>query len=1258
MADNPKKRKKPDAPNASQAKRPRFPVKPHHNIKTTHSATAYPNGELSVSRFMRVHENEIKALEKAMQVAKKGLMRRAFQMVPKEMRRRTGSHNPQRVPKRLRARAKQEAKDDNTPISKNKSGSGVGKGGSNMRLRKEGIGKAKKAKEKRDQKKNQDVKVTITSLEKKRQVTSTEEKDAAVKTKKIKSVKLAVPDTPAIKWRKRQVHKSWLPTHIFHTKRARMTPPKEPLWRFAIPLTPAAKVYRTTHRGATLRGAVAWDTSYTSTISLEGVQASIIGLLKAMHFCENSTEDPWQEKGKGKKWRDGTRMWEGWLYEREPRPSKHIAEVAVIWCALGGSASSKRKAMIRVHPSAFLQLWKEVVKVSKIQKPGVTVEDLRFEIGSIEIMGPHAAETLCSILQPSDTTNISAESPQSVWSTLVSVTDTGVLPANSLIAFPISDPRLHDPPATANIPEDPASQDHLLNTLAEWPVDRTQITPAIFDRNARLAASRSLPSQQSINRRKGAAPPGEYPNTRSTDPHIPMLTFVSRRNHSWTVLLPWKCVSPVWRSIMRYPLSSGRTPMFAGFDERRQVDFERSEPQFPFDYPCTDAGWAWEMQQRSMREHEWTRAPKGKRTEWSTINLGNDRRGEVGDPWACQWERLLLQGEQDNRLMSTAPSCRQMLLQQVSAVLAGRSPSPEDGVTRLFTAKIVMVQRGVPSNCARIYRLPTGNAGLRQKWLSLMSSSPASTTKPPADRRRERELKDLPKHLQAKALAASLLEPRQAKGGQPKVGDADYPIVPDEADLIGFVTTGNYNLAEGKPTAVASLVLHKVLETSSPGSKARSVSKERHVTPRPLDSMSEDRAAGEQADGARAAVKVSPDALAALTHDIIEDALYNTIFRRALSCHRSEKLLRMQSAATQAESVALATLEPPSQVKSANSQPTAPAADTPAARYENGRVYLKGNPLKTTPEITCPHCKLPRLMHPIMGKGMQQPDLSKEYCMLYPWVQRQGHDVYGNPFPDGMAKSKKERELLKQQQKNAEKESVGTPGSQDTDMANDGNPGKETKLNTGGKPAYYVPWHTCPNCKRSLLITRFAQHLEKCIGISGRQSSRNAMAKLAGQNGNGTGMANTPLGSRMGTPAPGSQSDAVAKVKGKGVSPVKKLNDDDDDGENDTPERKKKKKSSYIKKADREKMAKEGITSGPLKVKLKANPNKESSRDPERKASVGSEKPDGKRDRDDTEGDGAPKAKKIKLSLSGGVSSANGDSVNGSANSESKGGAK
>jgi len=35
----------------------------------------------------------------------------------------------------------------------------------------------------------------------------------------------------------------------------------------------------------------------------------------------------------------------------------------------------------------------------------------------------------------------------------------------------------------------------------------------------------------------------------------------------------------------------------------------------------------------------------------------------------------------------------------------------------------------------------------------------------------------------------------------------------------------------------------------------------------------------------------------------------------------------------------------------------------------------------------------------------------------------------------------------------------------------------------GGEPKYPIP---CPNCKRELAVSRFCQHLEKCMGLGGR----------------------------------------------------------------------------------------------------------------------------------------------------------------------------
>ena len=68
------------------------------------------NGDLDVSAFVKAREYEIKAMESSMGSSRMSLSSRAFQQVPKDLRRRTASHNVKKVPKRLRARAAKEVK--------------------------------------------------------------------------------------------------------------------------------------------------------------------------------------------------------------------------------------------------------------------------------------------------------------------------------------------------------------------------------------------------------------------------------------------------------------------------------------------------------------------------------------------------------------------------------------------------------------------------------------------------------------------------------------------------------------------------------------------------------------------------------------------------------------------------------------------------------------------------------------------------------------------------------------------------------------------------------------------------------------------------------------------------------------------------------------------------------------------------------------------------------------------------------------------
>lgn len=684
---------------------------------------------------------------------------------------------------------------------------------------------------------------------------------------RLKKNALATPEKNVTKFRKRQKHKAWLPTHIFHAKRTHMTEPKHPLWRFAIPLSPTEKSFRKTHRAEALRGCVAWDMSYVSTIALEGVEASVLGLMRGLGLDEDALSG-----SKMAKWKRGTRSWQGWVRERDNE--KHwIAKVDIVWCIEEESSAAdeepkstgtkrKRRCLLRVHPSAFLQLWKEILKVGKMQRPPVVVEDLRFEIGSIELTGPASTEALVVALESSrKVTDTTREDYSSVvWSSLGSVTNSSALPVNAVLGFNVTDPRLHYPPRTIDPPTSDTANEQLLQTLAEWLPDKSQTPASIFDRTARLTASRLLPSQKAINRRKGDAPPGEYPAPAATDPLIPVMLMATRSptsgsKGSWTLLMPWKCVLPVWYHIMYYPLSTGGNPRFGGLQELRQVAFEQGIPWFPGDFPGVQAGWEWELAERATRKIEWEKRPKGKRISWESLDLGKGRKGEIGMGWACDWEHLFnpattsqattkdsstgneevekaTNTEDKPAKVNDAPilprPCHHLPLSNSTAFL---NPLDQDTNTpNVTTVHLHLLSRGLPTTCARIYRISTIDLHLRSQWLALASSilHPPKKHAGRNSTNKRKTLASLPRNeshpLRTQQTALSLLHPAErASDGPLQPGDPAYPYVPDAEDLIGFVTTGNYDLGQGKGSAIGSIAIAKVAMQSKVEGRGKTV---------------------------------------------------------------------------------------------------------------------------------------------------------------------------------------------------------------------------------------------------------------------------------------------------------------------------------------------------------------------------------------------------------------------------------------------------
>lgn len=756
-AQNPRKRPQTSTPPTSSGPdRKRARIISARTISSQSTLPELKSGALNVAAFVKSRNFEISALQRSMANSKAGLKQRAFQSVPRDLRRRTASHNAKRVPKRLREQATREMAEDKTPTHtfrrRPKSGHDL--------LR------AETAEKLRTMAKKKEVVERLTREE--------------------KTGELRKPPRGHSKFRKRQKAKTWLPTHVWHAKRAHI----EVRWRFAVVESPNEKSFRNTQRAVEKRGAVAWDTSYWASILVRGEEDMVVSVLEAV--CRDAAGD--------KRVRMGKRSKECWAYHRGGFPTKPIAPVIVVWSPVWSPAEANvpgRRVLVRVHPSAFHDVWEELLEEMRVQNltaglRKVFVDDLRFELGSIQISGPAATDALLSVLIP---LNPDGEA-EKVWAGLRGVTNPLSLPSDAAFGFNISDPRLRFPPRLAPSPLSPeAQQKHLYTIQSTWPVPPTPYS--LLDPIQRTTSVKHQASQKRIAKRKSDASPGQFPPHLPNDPSIPIIllatplcasggsrTAVNKGPGSWTILLPWKWIQPVWYALMH----TTENVRFGGVQEQRQVAFDHGLPWFPADYPGTRAGQVWEDDQALIRKETWDKKPKQKRLNFDAVLIAG-KKGECGEWSRCDWDLLVPTAQPDKMDIDAGPaptvppkpywhvpSNLVSAFLQVGELTPSLKNTPKDVLsTAIFNVKITLSHRGAPSDTARIYRLPATDTA----WTKLGAAIHNAKGKKKVEKQ-ERGV------LQA---------------GQP-----GYPECPGEEDLVGFVSTGNYSLTEGRMVAVGGIV--------------------------------------------------------------------------------------------------------------------------------------------------------------------------------------------------------------------------------------------------------------------------------------------------------------------------------------------------------------------------------------------------------------------------------------------------------------------
>ncbi|KAH9924259.1 POP1-domain-containing protein [Epithele typhae] len=573
-------------------------------------------GAVDVERFAEARAFEINAMHEAMQNARSSSTTRAWQQLPRHLRRRAASHDVRRVPLKLRDKAQAEM----DPVKRKSLG-----------RRNPKQGKARK------------VKRTTDLL-------------------------------------RRQKDKAWLETHIWHSKRMHMeemwgyrlaVTPTEKSFRpshrasihgsilhdasyyAVIELRGPEGILRSTlHRccdcqgpspGAKrfLAGARTIETSvYAYDKYPYDFIAPVTLLWRAEPSSSKSEQAPsitrGQGKGKGKKKGKEKEI----LNDDTPLP---------------GFEQRMRTIWIRVHPAVTEEVHKALrtsasfaLEAAK-QKQGehiaeVEIADLREHFNMFDLVGPKASQVIKGALKPVEGDQ-RADFKQ-FWSTLDQIQTAGSMPRGMVIGFTVHDPRLSFPPANIKLQVQEGTNLSVGSTVFPSGV---LAQSQIWNEDTRLALRKPRYQKKDIDsRRAELLVPGTPLKAERNDERIPVLLIqrsiepsapsadrdTSRLRlttttsiHGWTLVVPQGWGMPFFSSLTHTGTRTG------GQRECQTQTFEAGCPHFPRDFPACSAYADHAAAAADEARAFWERRPPAKRPNYAKLGTRS--------PWRPDWRVVL-----------------------------------------------------------------------------------------------------------------------------------------------------------------------------------------------------------------------------------------------------------------------------------------------------------------------------------------------------------------------------------------------------------------------------------------------------------------------------------------------------------------------------------------------------------------------------------------------------------------------------------------
>lgn len=795
-------------------------------IKQSNNDLSEAGGMLKIGEFVNSRSYEITSLQMAMKSSKNSGSTRVFQALPRKLRRRTASHNVKHIPKRMRNRALREMTKSNVvDVKKNNGKNDESKGNVNKsKYRNHGLTNRQLYKMRMAVKllrlatrstalrlalprtvtlKNTSIRNKIKTLKKNIK--------AASKKRNVKKLnntmgsydvvsvnKLAPLPKNRIKYLKRQKLFTWLPTHVWNAKRSHMMK----RWGYQIAWAPTQKCFKLTHRlgseTAASDGALCMDTSFYGTMIITlkndvGTQVldDIIGKLT-------------KNKANKEKYKQKISWFEGNLHD--PESDDFLGPLELMWVNEG-------KIIIRLHPALYGKLFQRLK--SKYQEK-IDITDARFALSSFTIRGAASLSSLLSILRSTE----KSDSYKQLLN-ISKLSDYSMLPNNTIFGFKALDPRYLATPHLPNVSTNPQNlMDEILNIQNNCPNE--EILQVINDLSDSDSRNKSYDNQHTLKmiakrRRSEIEADCKYTGTnrvltfnKTKDPEIPLLLIKRNKSNDWLVILPWFWMLPFWYQLNKLP-----RVYHIGLRQTQQLQYENNNFYFPDDYPFTETGYQEnKIYKRGSTYAHWRKKPLGKRVNYDRIrNVHNTTlpafEGELGDPFCSDWRllQILRNGiqflikknipiklidpaktgqfnEEKKRLIGnindilemyndvTADDLQEDSSPYVPVKLCSKAnctnslDSVDDiktEVLHITPISCICIEKGRPKDNARLYQIPKDHM---KYWMSVAQGEYLSNGK--------------------------------------KL-HSENPPKPEVSDLIGFATSGSYNLGKGVGTCTGFL---------------------------------------------------------------------------------------------------------------------------------------------------------------------------------------------------------------------------------------------------------------------------------------------------------------------------------------------------------------------------------------------------------------------------------------------------------------------